>query len=130
MKGVNCALKLLKNRKKYLKKYLSPYKHVVKSKNKYPMASGVVIKFTSREAKQPNSAIRKCAVVELNKTKQQVVAFIPLCGIRNRMKVHDEVLITSIGGSKCRSKGDISGVSYQVIKINNVCIKQVFLNKK
>ena len=124
MKGVNCGLKLLKNRKKYTKTYLSPFK------TKYHMAKGIVVKFTTREAKQPNSAIRKCAVVELNKNKQQIVAFIPLCGIRAKMKIHDEVLVQSIGGPKCRSKGDISGVSYKVIKINNICVKQIFLNKK
>lgn len=124
MKGTNCAIKLLKNRKKYLKKYLSPFKH------KYHISKGSVVKFVEREAKQPNSAMRKCAVVELNKNKQQVVAFIPLCGTRAKMKVHDEVLIQSIGGPKCRSKGDISGVSYKVIKVNNACVKQMFLNKK
>lgn len=123
MKGQNCALKLLKNRKYYLKRYKSPFKH------KYHMARGTAIKFVEREAKQPNSALRKCVVVELAKTKQQVVAFIPLCGTRAKMKVHDEVLIQSIGGSKCRSKGDIAGVSYKVIKINKVCVKRMFMNK-
>lgn len=130
MKGVNCALKLLKKRKKHLKKYLSPYTYTSRKKRKYHQATGIVIKFTNKEANQPNSAMRKCVVVEIKKTKQKAVAFIPKCGTRLKIKIHDEVLIQSIGGSKCRSKGDIAGVSFQVIKVNNICLNQMFLNKK
>lgn len=122
--GTNCALKLIKKRRIFRKKLETPFKY------KYHMAKGTVLSFAEKEAKQPNSALRKCVVVNLHVLKQKVFAFIPLCGSKGKIKVHDEVTVQSIGGSKGRSKGDIAGVSYQVIKINNICIKQKFLNKK
>jgi ribosomal protein S12 len=40
------------------------------------------------------------------------------------------VTIQSIGGAKGRAKGDLSGLNYKVIKVNNVSLREKFLRKK
>ena len=39
-------------------------------------ASGIVLKRTTVEAKQPNSAYRKCVKVQLKKNNKSIVAFV------------------------------------------------------
>ena len=122
--GQNCALKLLRKRKKVLKKDETPFKR------RYHIADAVVLDFVDVEAKQPNSALRKCVKIELNKLKQKVLAFVPYCGGRTKVKIHDIVTVKCIGGSKCRSRGDLVGPIYEVVKINNISLREKFLNKK
>ena len=122
--GSNCALKLLKNRKKYLKTKKGPFK------TRPHIAKAIVLDHVEVEAKQPNSALRKCIKTEVIKTKEKRLAFIPRCGSKAFIKVHDIVTLQSMGGSKSRAKGDLTGMNYQVIKVNNVSLKQKFLRKK
>jgi small subunit ribosomal protein S12 len=82
------------------------------------------------EAKQPNSARRKCVRVQLCKHKQKKLVYVPFCGGRTFLKIHDTVTIQSIGGSSGRAKGDLYGLNYKVIKVNGTCLKQKFLRKK
>ena len=119
-RGINCAKSLRLIRKKYLKTSISPYK------NKRFIANGSVISKFTLEAKQPNSADRKCVKVLLTKEKLKIGAFVPLCGTIDKIKPHDIVTIRAAGGSKGRSKGDFSGISYEVIKINGVCVNALF----
>ena|SRR3989344_2639689 len=81
-------------------------------------ARGIVLEKVQREAKQPNSAMRKCCRVQLVKNGKQVTAFMPRDGAQKMIDEHDEVLIESIGGCQGKSKGDIPGVRWQVIKVN------------
>ena len=82
-------------------------------------AKGIVLQKIEKEAKQPNSAMRKCCRVQLTKNGKQVTAFIPGNLAQKFIDEHDEVLIERIGGKQGRSKGDIPGVRFQVIQVND-----------
>ena len=82
-------------------------------------AKGIVLEKIQLEAKQPNSAMRKCVRVQLLKNGKQVTAFCPGDGAIKLVDEHDEVLIECIGGNKGRAKGDIPGVRWQVIQVND-----------
>lgn len=82
-------------------------------------AKGIVLSKVQMEAKQPNSAMRKCVRVQLIKNGKQVTAFLPGDGATKLVDEHDEVVIECIGGKMGRAKGDIPGVRWQVIKVND-----------
>ena len=82
------------------------------------------------EAKQPNSAIRKCIRIQLIKNGRQVTAFCPGDGAINFIDEHDEVLVEGIGGRLGRSYGDIPGVRYKVIQVNNVSLNELVRGRK
>lgn len=82
-------------------------------------AKGLVIEKRQIEAKQPNSAMRKAVVVQLTKNNRQVVVFAPGNEAIKKIDEHDEVIIECIGGSRGRSKGDLPGIRWQVIKVND-----------
>ena len=82
-------------------------------------AKGLVIEKVQKEAKQPNSAMRKCCKVQLTKNGKVVTAFIPGNLAQKFIDEHDEVLIERIGGKQGRTKGDIPGVRFQVIQVND-----------
>lgn len=81
-------------------------------------AKGIVLEKIQLEAKQPNSAMRKCVRVQLIKNGKQISAFCPGDGANKLIDEHDEVMVECIGGRMGRSKGDIPGVRWQVIKVN------------
>lgn len=86
-------------------------------------AKGIVLEKIQLEAKQPNSAMRKCVRVQLIKNGKQVTAFAPGDGATKLIDEHDEVLIECIGGNKGRAKGDLPGVRWQVIKVNDQSLR-------
>ncbi|HLD05819.1 MAG TPA: 30S ribosomal protein S12 [Candidatus Nanoarchaeia archaeon] len=92
-------------------------------------AKGIVLEKVQREAKQPNSAMRKCVRVQLVKNGKQVTAFLPGDGATKLVDEHDEVLIECIGGKMGRSKGDIPGVRWQVIKVNDQSLNALLHGK-
>jgi len=123
--GLKNATKLIKKRKKFRWKdkqfkvrALDLYvkSDPLKGANQ---AKGIVLKKVQKEAKQPNSAMRKCCRIQLTKNGKQVTAFIPGNLAQKFIDEHDEVLIERIGGKQGKSKGDIPGVRYQVIKVND-----------
>lgn len=123
--GLFSARKLMKNRKKFRWKSA---KYKTRALNLYAksdplgganQAKGIVLSKVQKEAKQPNSAMRKCCVVQLIKNSKSVTAFIPGNLAQRFIDEHDEVLIERIGGKKGRSKGDIPGVRFKVIKVND-----------
>ena len=61
------------------------------------------------EAKQPNSAIRKCVRVQLIKNGKKITAFVPRDGCLNFIEENDEVLVAGFG-RKGHAVGDIPGV--------------------
>ena len=93
-------------------------------------ARGIVLEKVGVEAKQPNSAIRKCVKIQLIKNGRQITAFAPGNGAINFIDEHDEVMVEGIGGRLGRSYGDIPGVRYKVIKVNNVSLDEMVRGRK
>lgn len=93
-------------------------------------AKGIVLEKVGIEAKQPNSAIRKCVKIQLIGTGRQITAFAVGNHAITFIDEHDEVLVEGIGGRKGRSYGDIPGVRYKVIKVNNQSLDQLVRGKK
>jgi len=124
-KGLNSAKKLKKRRKKsrwmdeqYIKRINNSRKKSDPLKGSH-QAKAIVLEKKQLEAKQPNSAMRKCVVTQLIKNGKKVTAFVPGYNAIKFIDEHDEVIIECIGGAKGRSKGDIPGVRWQVIKVND-----------
>ncbi len=92
-------------------------------------AKGIVLEKVELEAKQPNSALRKAVRVQLIKNGKQVTAFCPGDGATKLIDEHDEVMIESIGGKMGRAKGDIPGVRWQVIKVNDQSLNALLTGK-
>jgi len=92
-------------------------------------AKGIVLDKVGVEAKQPNSAIRKCVRVQLIKNSKKVTAFVPNDGCLNFIDENDEVLLAGFG-RKGKAKGDIPGVRFKVIKVSGVGLKALWKEKK
>ena len=129
------ARKLKKNRKKFRwksRKYKSRALDLYAKSDALEGSSqgkGIVLEKVQKEAKQPNSAMRKCCRVQLIKNGKQVTAFIPGNLGQKFIDEHDEVVIERIGGKQGRSKGDIPGVRFQVIKVNDQPLKMLVKGK-
>lgn len=82
-------------------------------------AKAIVLSKVQLEAKQPNSAMRKCIRVQLTKNGKKITAFVPGDNASKFINEHDEVIVECIGGAMGKSKGDIPGVRWQVIKVND-----------
>ncbi|KAG5983924.1 40S ribosomal protein S23 [Claviceps digitariae] len=92
-------------------------------------AKGIVLEKVGVEAKQPNSAIRKCVRVQLIKNGKKVTAFVPNDGCLNFLDENDEVLLAGFG-RKGRAKGDIPGVRFKVVKVSGVSLLSLWKEKK
>merc|ERR1712022_13359 len=108
-RGLNCGRKLKIHRKAqhwadkdYKKRNLG--KEYAKPFGGTSHAKGIVLEKIGIEAKQPNSAIRKCIRVQLNKNSKKITAFVPRDGSLNYIDINDEVLLSGFG-KKGRSKG-------------------------
>lgn len=87
-------------------------------------AKAIVLEKTQIEAKQPNSALRKCVKCQLTKNNRRITAFVPGYNAIKFIDEHDEVIVECIGGANHgRSKGDLSGLRWQVIKVNDQSLK-------
>jgi small subunit ribosomal protein S12 len=130
-RGLHTARKLQDDRRKFRWSDRAFKKRVLKLKEKSDplegsaQARGIVLEKVGVEAKQPNSAIRKCVKVQLIKNGRQITAFAVGDGAINFIDEHDEVLVEGIGGRMGRSYGDIPGVRYKVIKVNNVALNEM-----
>ncbi|KAA0155330.1 hypothetical protein FNF27_02193 [Cafeteria roenbergensis] len=93
------------------------------------MAKGIVLEKMGVEAKQPNSAIRKCARVQLIKNGKKIAAFVPRDGSLNFVDENDEVLISGFGRAG-HAVGDIPGVRFKVVKVAGVSLLALFKGKK
>jgi len=134
-KGLNAGRKLKKSRKKTLWSDRQYKRRVLHLKEKADplegtaQARGIVIEKVGIEAKQPNSAIRKCVKIQLIKNGRQITAFTPGNNAISFVDEHDEVLVEGIGGRMGRSYGDIPGVRYKVIKVNDVSLDMMVKGK-
>uniref|UniRef100_A0A2K5NL15 Small ribosomal subunit protein uS12 n=1 Tax=Cercocebus atys TaxID=9531 RepID=A0A2K5NL15_CERAT len=82
-------------------------------------AEGIVLEKVGVEAKQPNSAIRKCVRVQSIKNGKKVRAFVPNDGCLNFIEENGEVLVAGFG-IKSHALGDIPGVCFKVVKVANI----------
>jgi len=92
-------------------------------------AKGIVLEKRQVEAKQPNSAMRKCAVVQLRKNGKSITVFIPGDNAQKYVNEHDEVIIECIGGKQGRAKGDMPGIRWQIIKVNDQSLNALVRGK-
>jgi small subunit ribosomal protein S12 len=133
--GLKSARKIMKARKKnrwsdkIFKKKAKNLKIKFDPLKNSSQAKGIVIEKFQKEAAQPNSAMRKCCKVQLVKNGIQVGAFIPGNLGQKFIDEHDEVVIERIGGKQGRSKGDIRGIRFQVIKVNDQPLKRLVEGK-
>jgi len=93
-------------------------------------ARGIVLEKVGIEAKQPNSAIRKCVRIQLVKNGKQITSFLPYDGGLNYVDEHDEVYVEGIGGPTGGAMGDIPGIRWRVYKVNDVSLKELVYGKK
>jgi small subunit ribosomal protein S12 len=134
-KVINAARQLKKARKnqmwndRYFKKRILHLKEKSDPLGGVPQARGIVIEKVGIEAKQPNSAIRKCVKIQLIKNGRQITAFAPGNHAIGFIDEHDEVVVEGIGGRMGRSFGDIPGVRFKVIKVNDVSLDQLVKGK-
>jgi small subunit ribosomal protein S12 len=133
--GLNAGKKLISRRKvsRWLNKWYIK-KHLGFAAKADPLqgasqASAIVLQKVQVEAKQPNSAMRKCVRVQLIKNGKQVTAFLPGDGATKLVDEHDEVIIERIGGVMGRAKGDLPGVRWQVIKVNDQALNALLRGK-
>lgn len=133
--GLLGARKLIKKRKKYRWssfKYKQKELGLRKKADALGGASqgkGIVLEKIEKEAKQPNSAMRKCVKVQLIKNSRTVTAFVPGNLASRFIDEHDEVIIEKIGGKKGGAKGDIPGVRFKVIKVNDQSLPMLVKGK-
>ncbi len=95
-----------------------------------PMGSGIVISKKAVEARQPNSALRKCVVVQLKKNGIKITAFAPKDKAITFIDEHDEVVVSGISGAKGGPMGDLWGVRYKVEKVNNISLEMLRTKRK
>merc|ERR1712094_124073 len=92
-------------------------------------AKGIVVEKIGIEAKQPNSAIRKCCRVQLIKNGKKIAAFVPRDGCLNFIDENDEVLIAGFG-RRGHAVGDIPGVRFKVVKVAGCGLLALYKEKK
>merc|ERR1711939_1115678 len=92
-------------------------------------AKGIVVEKLGVEAKQPNSAIRKCCRVQLIKNGKKIAAFVPNDGCLNFIDENDECLISGLG-RRGHSVGDIPGVRFKVVKVAGCSLLALYKEKK
>lgn len=90
---------------------------------------GIVLEKIGVEAKQPNSAIRKCVRVQLIKNGKKIAAFVPRDGCLNYVEENDEVLISGFGRSG-HAVGDLPGIRFKVAKVAGCSILALYKEKK
>lgn len=95
-----------------------------------PQSRGIVLEKVGVESRQPNSAVRKCARIQLIKNGKQITAFLPGDGALNFVDEHDEVIVEGIGGPGGGSMGDLPGVRWKIVKINGVSLHALMTGKK
>ena len=91
-------------------------------------AKGIVTQKLAVEAKQPNSAMRKCVRVQLTKNNKSITAFCPLDGTLEYINDNDEVLVAGLGRSG-HSVGDLPAVRFKVVAIKGKSLLGLYRGK-
>lgn len=134
--GLFAGKKCVSKRKNFRWSHPRYVKRILRSKERTnplgraPQGIGIVLEKVEIEARQPNSAMRKCVKVQLVKNGKKVTALAP----RNRaitfIDEHDEVTIEGISGRKGGSYGDLPGVRFRVCKVNGVSLIELVRRRK
>jgi small subunit ribosomal protein S23e len=123
-------------------------------------AKGIVLEKLGIEAKQPNSAIRKCVRVQLIKNGKKIACFVPRDGCLNFIEENvrpfchshlsyarsfgslssnsispthldaQDEVLVAGFGRKGHSVGDIPGVRFKVVKVSDVGLYALWREKK
>jgi len=133
--GEFSARKLIKDRKKWIKKDPRTKRKLKVDKKEglmrgAPQARGIVLDKKGITARQPNSGIRKCVRVQLIKNGKELTAFAPKDKAIKFIDAHDQVTVEGIGGRKGGPIGDLWGVRYKVIKVNDQSLEMLRKGKK
>merc|ERR1711871_1431210 len=133
-RGLRCARKLRVHRRAQLWADKDYKRSHLGNEYKKPFAAashakGIVLEKIGIEAKQPNSAIRKCVRVQLIKNGKKIAAFVPNDGCLNFIDENDELLIAGFG-RRGHAVGDIPGVRFKVVKVSGVALIALFRGKK
>ncbi|MBU1120683.1 MAG: 30S ribosomal protein S12 [archaeon] len=130
--GEFSAKSLEKKRKKWKKKKRKERKRILIRKRGRkdilegsPQGRGIVLEKRGVTARQPNSGIRKCCRIQLIKNGKQLTALAPFDGAIKYIDEHDEVLIEGAGGRKGGAPGDLWGVKFKIIKVNNQSLEML-----
>ena len=135
MPGEFGGRKLVKSRKHFRWKKVKYKERMRRHKSTDPLegspaAKGIVIEKRGVEQKQPSSGLIKAVRVQLLKNNIQVTAHVPRNHAIEKVNEHDEVTITSIGGSQGGGKGSMAGIKYKVVLLNGVDLQQIVRGKK
>jgi len=134
-RGLNAAKSLMERRRQGRWKQRDYTRRVLGLRKKSDplkgtsQAKAIVLSKVEIEAKQPNSAKRRCARVQLIKNARQITAFMPGDGANKLIEEHDEVVIECIGGKMGRAKGDLPGVRWEVTKVNSQSLNALIRGK-
>ena len=133
-RGINAGRKLRVHRRLQLWADLGYKKQNTGSKWKKPFAcashaAGIVVEKVAVEAKQPNSAVRKCVRVQLKKNAKRITAYVPRDGGMSFIDENDEVLVAGFGRSG-HAKGDIPGVRFKIVKVAGCGLFALWSRKK
>merc|ERR1712100_877675 len=132
--GINAGRKLRVHRRLQLWADLGYKKQNSGSKWKKPFAcashaAGIVVEKVAVEAKQPNSAVRKCVRVQLKKNSKRITAYVPRDGGMSFIDENDEVLVAGFGRSG-HAKGDLPGVRFKIVKVAGCGLFALWMRKK
>ena len=133
--GANSARKLIRLRRKgkwASKKWTKAHSGTRQKADPFGGSShckGIVLEKIGVEAKQPNSAVRKCVRVQLIKNGKKIIAFVPNDGCLHYVEENDEVLVAGFGRSG-HAKGDIPGVRFKIVKVSSVGLYALYRKKK
>jgi len=134
--GLFAGKKCIDHRKKFRWKDPNYKRKVLKLREKHdPLEGsmhgrGVVLEKVEIEARQPNSAMRKCVKLQLIKNGKKVTALAPQNRAITFIEEHDEVIIEGVHGRKGGSYGDLPGVRYRVLKVNNTSLNELVHHRK
>ena len=92
-------------------------------------AAGIVVEKIGVEAKQPNSAVRKCVRVQLRKNNKRITAYVPRDGGMSFVDENDEVLVAGFGRSG-HAVGDLPGVRFKIVKVAGAGLLALWMRKK
>jgi small subunit ribosomal protein S23e len=88
-----------------------------------------VVERVAVEAKQPNSALRKCVRVQLKKNNKRITCYVPKDGGMSFIDENDEVLVAGFG-RRGHAVGDIPGVRFKIEKVAGASLLALWLHKK
>ena len=127
--GLAAAKKLQKRRNQFKLVNRTKRKKKVDPLKGSSQAKAIVLEKIQVEAKQPNSAMRKCARVQLVKNGKQITAFMPGDGAQKLINEHDEVMVAGMGGHMGKTKGDIPQVRWKVVAVNGQPLDRLVYGK-